>query len=302
MSFTVNVKNEVTKQEFSKLEKISLLSAIISTGLESENKIATENNSLARLLFSLIKELLKTNPTITLRKGYNYQKKMLYILKINNTDFKDILGIGDNGIPKEYIIDDEESKRSYLKGVFLMRGSINDPKKSRYHLEFSLDNRDYSYFINDLLNSYKLNSKVLKRENKYMVYIKEAEKIGDFLRIIACNNAVLYYEDIRIYRDHVNMTKRLNNCEQANGDRIIETSNQQVNDIELIIKEFGLDLLDEKERLVAEYRLKYKDASLQELSEIIGIETDTNITKSGLYHRFKKITELANKLRNKEHL
>ena len=302
MSFTVNVKNEVTKQEFSKLEKISLLSAIISTGLESENKIATENNSLARLLFSLIKELLKINPTITLRKGYNYQKKMLYILKINNTDFKDILGIGDNGIPKEYIIDDEESKRSYLKGVFLMRGSINDPKKSRYHLEFSLDNREYSYFINDLLNSYKLNSKVLKRENKYMVYIKEAEKIGDFLRTIACNNAVLYYEDIRIYRDHVNMTNRLNNCEQANVDRIIETSNQQVNDIELIIKEFGLDLLDEKERLVAEYRLKYKDASLQELSEIIGIETDTNITKSGLYHRFKKITELANKLRNKEHL
>ena len=295
MSFTVNVKNEVTKQEFSKLEKISLLSAIISTGLESENKIATENNSLARLLFSLIKELLKINPTITLRKGYNYQKKMLYILKINNTNFKDILGIGDNGLPKEYIIDDEESKRSYLKGVFLMRGSINDPKKSRYHLEFSLDNREYSYFINDLLNSYKLNSKVLKRENKYMVYIKEAEKIGDFLRIIACNNAVLYYEDIRIYRDHKNMTNRLNNCEQANVDKMIETANKQVKDIELLIKNGILELMDEKIIQVANYRKMYPEVSLQELSEIITYETGKSITKSGVYHRLKKIEQLASK-------
>ena len=125
----------------------------------------------------------------------------------------------------------------------------------------------------------------------------ENEKIGDFLRIIQAYNAVLYYEDIRIYRDHKNMTNRLNNCEQANVDRIIETSNSQVRDIELIIEKVGLDLLDDKERIVAEYRLKYKDASLLELSEIISLETDKPITKSGLYHRFKKISDLADKIR-----
>ena len=94
------------------------------------------------------------------------------------------------------------------------------------------------------------------------------------------------------------MTNRLNNCEQANVDRIIETSNSQVKDIELINELVGLDLLDEKEKIVAEYRLKYKDASLLELSEIISLETETSITKSGLYHRFKKISDIAAKLRN----
>jgi len=130
-----------------------------------------------------------------------------------------------------------------------------------------------------------------------MVYIKEAEKIGDFLRIINAYNAVLYYEDIRIYRDHKNMTNRLNNCEQANVDKIVMSASKQVNDIEKIKKECGLDVLDEKVRIVAEYRLKYKEASLLELSEIISIETGTPITKSGINHRMKKIEEIANRIK-----
>jgi len=305
MSFTSIVKNEVSKIELLDVEKISELSAIILSGSEINEsiKVVTENPSVARLVFALIKDLYKVTPIITLRKGYNYQKNTNYILQLKNK-VKYILsdlGIFDNellSIPKEYIIDALDSKRAYLRGLFLMTGSVNDPKKSRYHLEFLLNDREYATFVMNLLNEYNLNSKVIKRENKYMVYIKEAEKIGDFLRIIQAYNAVLYYEDIRIYRDHKNMTNRLNNCEQANVDRIIETSNSQVSDIELIIEKVGLDLLDEKERIVAEYRLKYKDASLLELSEIISLETDKPITKSGLYHRFKKISDLANKIRN----
>ena len=305
MSFTSTVKNEISKLELLDVEKISELSAIILCGKEISDtlKIVTENASVARLVFSLVKDLYKVTPVITLRKGYNYQKNALYILQIKNKQeyILSDLGLLENNkllnIPKEYIVDAMDSKRAYLRGVFLMTGSINDPKKSRYHLEFLFNDKEYATFIMNLLNEYNLNSKVLKRENKYMVYIKEAEKIGDFLRIIQAYNAVLYYEDIRIYRDHKNMTNRLNNCEQANVDRIIETSNSQVNDIELIIEKVGLDLLDEKERVVAEYRLKYKDASLLELSEIISLETDKPITKSGLYHRFKKISDLANRIR-----
>ena len=131
-----------------------------------------------------------------------------------------------------------------------------------------------------------------------MVYIKEAEKISDFLRVISAYNAVLYYEDIRIYRDHKNMTNRLNNCEQANIDKVIETANKQLNDIE-IIKKVNIELLDEKEKIVALYRIKYPDVSLLELSEIISMETGNKITKSGLYHRFKKISQLACKLKEK---
>ena len=307
MSFTSIVKNEVSKLETNELEKIAELSAIIlsnSTIEKNDIKIVTENASVARRIFNLVKDLYQILPSITVRKGFNYQKKYLYILTIKyKIDYilKD-LGLKETEkllkIPKNYIIDDEESIRAFLRGLFLMTGSVNDPKKSRYHLEFLVDNRKYAMYIKELLNKYYLNSKVIKRDTKFMVYIKEAEKISDFLRIINAYNAVMYYEDIRIYRDHKNMTNRLNNCEQANVDRIIETSNNQVKDIDLIIEKVGLDLLDEKEQIVAQYRMKYKDASLLELSEIISVETGKAITKSGLYHRFKKISDLANKIRN----
>ena len=294
MSFTSTVKNEVSKLEINEIEKIAELSAILANGAVLENnniKITTENASVSRRIFSLIKDIYKVIPNIIVRRSLNFNKKYLYILSIKKVEEID-------KIPKDYIIDDDESKRAYLRGLFLMTGSINDPKTSRYHLEFLVNDKDYAYFICNLLNKYNLNSKVLKRETKYMIYIKEAEKISDFLRIINAYNAVMYYEDIRIYRDHKNMTNRLNNCEQANVDKIIETANQQVKDIEIINK-VGLDLLDEKEQVVALYRLKYKDVSLLELSEIISMETGKKITKSGLYHRFKKISELADKLKEK---
>ena len=130
-----------------------------------------------------------------------------------------------------------------------------------------------------------------------MVYIKEAEKIGDFLRIIQASQAVLYYEDIRIYRDHKNMTNRLNNMEQANMDKVVETATKQIEDIEYLKESIGLDLLDDKTKEAIEYRLKYPETSLLELSEIISYETGKPITKSGLNHRFRKIRELVNKMK-----
>ena len=301
MSFTTTVKNEVSKIENNELEKIAELSAIITNGaaIDKEIKITTENASIARRIFNFIKDLYQINSLITIRR---ISKKNIYILVIKDKNILKNLGIYETKlltIPKEYIIDDEESLRAYLRGVFLMSGSLNDPKTARYHLEFTIDNKTYALFIKQQLNKYDLNSKVLKRNNKYMVYIKEAEKISDFLRIINAYNAVMYFEDIRIYRDHKNMTNRLNNCEQANVDKIIETANQQIKNIEIIKNSVGLDLLDEKERIVAEYRLKYKDISLLELSEIISLETGKKITKSGIYHRLKKINDIACKIKKK---
>ena len=304
MSFTSIVKNEVSKLHVEKIEAIALLSSIITHSEKTEKviKITTENSSLARTIFKEIKEMFGTVPKITVRKGYNYNKNYIYILEINN-NIKTILnslGLYDDdilNIPKDYIVDDIDSIRAYIRGLFLICGSINDPKKSRYHLEFLVSSEKYAEFIINLLNTFDLNSKYIKRDNKYMVYVKEAEKIGDFLRIINATNALLYYEDIRIYRDHKNMTNRLNNCEQANVDKIVMTANKQVNDIELIKNECGLDVLDDKARVVAEYRLKYREASLTELSEIISIETGTSITKSGIHHRMKKIEEVASRLK-----
>jgi len=304
MSFTSIVKNEVSKLELTKIESIALLSSIIRNSEKTEEtiKVTTENSSLARTIFKELKEIYGVVSKITVRKGYNYNKNYIYILEINNNvkQILNSLGLYSEtilNIPKDYIVDDEDSIRSYLRGLFLINGSINDPKKSRYHLEFIVNDEKYAEFIVELLNKFYLNSKYIKRDNKYMVYIKEAEKIGDFLRIINAYNAVLYYEDIRIYRDHKNMTNRLNNCEQANVDKIIMSASKQVSDIEKIKEECGLDILDEKVRVVAEYRLKYKEASLLELSEIISIETGIPITKSGINHRMKKIEEIANRIK-----
>ena len=133
-----------------------------------------------------------------------------------------------------------------------------------------------------------------------MVYIKEAEKISDFLRIIKAYNAVMYYEDIRIYRDHKNMTNRLNNCEQANMDKIFFTASNQIRDIEKLKEYDMMDLIDEKLKVAIEYRLKYPEASLADLSEIISSETGDNISKSGLNHRFRKIREMIANIENKD--
>ena len=276
MSFTSIVKTEVSKINSIKTESIAELSAIVINSEIKNNtiKIDTENSSVARQIFSLFKNLFDIQCKITIRKGYNYNK--------------------------EYIVNEMDTIRADLRGLFLITGSVNDPKKSRYHLEFLFDNEEYAKFISKCLNEFYLNSKIIKRENKSMVYIKEAEKIGDFLRIINASNAVMYYEDIRIYRDHKNMTNRLNNMEQANVDKIINTALKQVDDINIILNNGGLGLLDEKEQIVAQYRLKYNEASLLELSEIISYETNNPISKSGVNHRMKKIQNLANRIREKE--
>lgn len=265
MSFTSIVKNELSKLELDKIEAISELSAILRNSATIDNgiKISTENASVARHIYKLFKDIYDTNLKITVRQGYNYNKNYIYILESSNINIiiKDLCL--DRNIPLDYLISDDILKRAYIRGLFIACGSINDPKKSRYHLELIVDNFEYANFINDMLNSYYLNSKVIKRDNRYMIYIKEAEKIGDFLRMISAINALLYYEDIRIYRDHKNMTNRINNCEQANVDKIILTANNQVNDIELIRDKASLDLLDEKCYLAATYRLKYKEASFK---------------------------------------
>ena len=298
----MTVKNEVSKQEFSNTSCISFLSAVVNNSYHDDNliKINTENASVARCIYNIIKEKYNITPAITVRKGYNYNKKLLYILEIRKKIF-DIyrdLGIVKDEIPKSFITDDIELSKDYLKGLFLMCGSINDPKTSRYHLEFVVSDNNYAAFITELLNQFLLKAKYLKHENKYMVYIKEAEKIGDFLRIMNATNALFYFEDMRIYRDHKNMTNRLNNCEQANVDKMINAASKEVEAINLIESIGGLDLLEEKVRQVAIYRKKYPDVSLQELSEIMSVETGVAITKSGVHHRMKKIHLLADKIRN----
>ena len=162
-------------------------------------------------------------------------------------------------------------------------------------MELLVNKSKEAVFVQKLLNIFELNAKILGRDKGYMIYIKEAEKISDFIKILGANKAVLYFEDVRVYRDKKNKTNRLNNMEQANMDKIIQTATIQLEQIKTIEENDGVMLLDDKAKETLEYRKKYPEASLKELAEIISLETNKPITKSGLNHRLRKIKDLADR-------
>ena len=306
MSFTVTIKEEITKIESTESELIAELSGYIrNNSIISKDKITmtTENNFIVERIINSIKDIFDVTPKVKEIGNLNFSKNTLYEITIKD-DLNNILktlGIKEDNkyldtVP-EYIVGANEEIRGYLRGVFVGSGSINDPKKSRYHMELLINKPEESVFVQKLLNIFDLNAKILNRDKGYMIYIKEAEKISDFLKILGANKAVMYYEDVRVYRDKKNKTNRLNNCEQANMDKIIENATSQLEDIEIIEENEGVVLLDDKVKEALEYRKKYPETSLKELAEIISLETNKPITKSGLNHRLKKLKDLADKFR-----
>jgi hypothetical protein len=309
MSFTTTVKNEICSIESTSTEKIAELAGFVRSNIKQQEdvlELSSENAKVAKRVYLLLKSLYGIEISLEQRKIANFSRKKLYIIKIEKDVDKILMDLSvidsnkellDN--PPSYLTDLEEDKKAYLRGSFLSRGSINDPKTSQYHMEFGFDNKHEAVYVQRILNDFDMNSKIIVRDTKFMVYIKEAEKISDFLKIIGAYQAVLYYENIRIYKEQKNNTNRLNNCEQANMDKIIETNEKDLNNITIIEEKMGLDLLDEKLQEACMYRKKYPESSLTELSEIISIETNKKITKSGLNHRFRKIREIASRLTDK---
>lgn len=299
MSFTTTIKDEVTKIETERVESLAEVVAFIKyNGKINEDSIELyiENNSVARRMFNLIKRLYKINITLTIRTQKRFQTKTMYILTIR--DMESIL-FDMNNIVKNIMDYSTPEKASFIKGVFLANGSINDPKKSKYHLELLISDECSAKLVHKILLSLKFSSKILKRDKGYMVYIKASEQISDFIKMLGAINSLFYYEDIRIYRDHKNMVNRLNNCEQANVEKSMRSANEQLSNIEYLKDNDLLSLLDEKTKLVIEYREKYPETTLQELADIISLETDVVITKSGINHHFRKIKELVERHKNK---
>ena len=306
MSYTVKIKEEISEIKSSKSELIAELSGYFRNNgniIKDYITISTENKFIVERIVESIKNIYNIETSIETIENLNFSKKDLYQIKVKTKDniFLQDLGIFDKDnnyidtVPN-YIVGGNEEIRGYLRGVFLSVGSINDPKKSRYHMELLVQHSNEAVFIQKLLNLFDLNAKILNREKGFMIYIKEAEKISDFIKILGANKAVLYFEDVRIYRDQKNQTNRLNNCEQANIDKVIQTATTQLEQIKIIEENDGIMLLDDKTKDALEYRKKYPEASLKELAEIISLETNKSITKSGLNHRLRKIKELAENL------
>ena len=307
MSYTTEIKEEISSIRSTKSEIIAELSGFIRNNGTVENNVlslTTENEFTIERLKNFFQSLYEVDLHVEVKDNLNFSKKKLYSLRLTTkteTVLKDV-GYYDNDNkyldnPPTYIVGANEEIRAYLRGVFLCTGSINNPKTSRYHMELLIAHPKEAVFIQKLLNIFDLNAKILNREKGYMIYIKEAEKISDYIRILGANKAVMYFEDAKIYREKKNQTNRLNNCEQANMDKVFQTATSQLAQIEIIEEKGGFDLLDEKTMEALIYRKKYPESSLKELSEIISVETGKKITKSGLNHRFRKIKELSEQLK-----
>src|SRR5690606_849576 len=262
--------------------------------------VLTENAAIARRIYSLIKKLYDAEVEIFVRKKMRLKKNNIYIVRLIER-VKDILAdlkiVGEeyrfnNEIAPELILE-SCCQRAYLRGAFLAGGSVNNPETYSYHLEISTLYQEHGEALINLLEQFELNGKLLERKKGFIVYMKEAEKISDFLNIIGAHNALLRFEDVRIVRDMRNSVNRLVNCETANLNKTIGAAIRQVENIKFIDKTIGIDALPEKLQEIAKLRLEYQDVTLKELGEMVS----GGISKSGINHRLRKIDEIANKLR-----
>lgn len=296
MSFTTQIKDEITKIYNNTPEDLISLLVYLSfnsTITDDEILIYTENASVARWLFKLLKIFYNVEIRLTVRTIKRFKKKNIYILEIKEK--KDIIVSDINNTLANINEASKEEKVAFLKGIFLSCGSVNDPKKNKYHLEFFTKEKSKAILINKLLHDLNLNSKILKREKEYMVYIKKSENIADLINYLGAINSLFYFEDIRIYKDHKNMVNRLNNCEQANVEKSLKSSKLVLDNIKYLEDNDLINLLDDRAKEIISYKKKYPDTSMGELAEIISLETNKSITKSGINHHFRKINELINR-------
>lgn len=298
MTFTTKVKEEIAFINPDPIEARIILAAYLNISSKIAKKEITfviENAKIARRIYSIIKETYNININITIRFQKRFRAKQIYILKVNQ---KVDLIINDLKTIKNNLSSNEE-KIAYLKGSFLGSGNISDPSTSGYHFEILASEKKEATFINKLLNSFNLKSKVIIRDNGHMIYIKTSEAISDILKMFNAINSLFYFEDIRIYKDHKNMVNRLNNCELANQEKVIETGLKQLENIRYLQENDLVDLLDEKTKEVIKYRVSYPEVSYDELAKIISSETEKKVTKSYINHHFIKINELVKRSKEK---
>ena len=315
MSFSAQVKNKLARIIHENPQvQLSELSAIIRMSgtlkLMGFNKlsfvISTENPAIARKVFTLIKNCFGITVEIQVNRQSNLKRNNTYVLSVTYdqgaNDILEKVGIIEkegehlswvSTIPK-HLVSRQDGKRAYLRGAFLGSGSVSDPAKM-YHLEFSTVNIEISQNLRKLLNSYKLNAKIVTRKNNNVVYIKESEHITDLLNLMGAYNALMHLEDIKIKKQMRNDVNRLVNCETANLNKTVDTSMRQIECINYIMEKQGLDYLPENLHEIAMLRVENPDMSLKELGEIM----ETPLGKSGVNHRLKKIEMIAEELKEK---
>ncbi|WP_243290345.1 DNA-binding protein WhiA [Bacillus sp. FJAT-47783] len=309
MSFASETKKELTNIEVKPCCLKAELSALIrmNGSISFSNRkfivdVQTENAAIARRIYTLTKKQYEIPVELLVRKKMRLKKNNVYIVRLIEQGKKiledlKILGEGftfNHEISPE-LVAKKCCKRSYIRGAFLAGGSVNNPETSSYHLEIFSLYKEHNDSLSALMNTFDLNSKTLERKKGYITYLKEAEKIGEFLTLIGAHKALLRFEDVRIVRDMRNSVNRLVNCETANLNKTIGAALRQVENIKYIDERIGLEALPDKLREIAELRVTYQDVTLKELGEMV---SSGKISKSGINHRLRKLDQIAEQLRS----
>lgn len=309
MSFASDVKKELTTLEISnpdnaKAELSALLRMNGSLGLKNQHftlNVQTENAATARRILGLLQKFYRLPSEISVRRQMKLKKNNLYVVRITKgvNELLDDLHIFEGfellpTVPDEWL-EPEGKARSYLRGAFLAAGSVNNPETSRYHLEIYSLYEEQATQLSNLINRFDLNAKVVERRSGFIVYLKEAEKIGDMMKVIGATNAMFRMEDVRIIRDMRNSVNRLVNAENANLDKTVNASQKQIDDILFLDEEIGLGRFPEKLREIAEVRLAHREDPLSALGKYV---PSGEISKSGVNHRLRKLTKMADEIRD----
>lgn len=261
-----------------------------------EMRFQTENEFVARKCFTLTNKTFKIYLGVTIRRNPAQHGSTQYILFTKHPNqakmLFDALKLLEDGTVSDLLIKNSCCKRAYLRGVYLVAGSMSDPLKG-YHLEMVCNRQEQAQQLADILQGFDLDAKIVLRKKNHVVYLKEGENVSDFLNIVEAHRALLNFENTRIYKDMRNRVNRKVNCEAANINKTVSAATRQVEDIRFIQKQCGLEKLPALLQEIASVRLENPDSSLIELGKLL----DPPVGKSGVNHRLRKLEEFANSLR-----
>jgi len=306
MSFSSNVKEELTNQKLkSELARRAQLAAITHTagalqlgrGLGVE--YVTETHAVGKHIAALSTALYPVEAAIALRKQEHRRTSLTAVNLIGEgcesllTD-AGVMERTDTGIEfvqnmPHALLANDETKRAFLRGAFLGAGSCSNPKRT-YHLEIVCRSMTFASQLTDLMNEYDCNAKYMLRKGKYVIYLKEGDRIASFLALIGASMATLAFEDIRAEKELRNYINRTSNCTTANIGKTVNAAADQIEAIRTIERMGAMKKLSPALQEAAELRLNYPDASLKEIAELAGVG------KSGIYHRFQKLIDYAQHL------
>lgn len=288
MSFSAEVKEELAKhispaRHCQMAELSAMLHYAGQYGLMEDGTLTigfqSENEAVLRKGFTLLKKAYNIDTVI----GVKGQKKADLLAIMG-----DLFGPADTSLLKQACC-----RRAFIRGAFLSCGSISDPTKG-YHLEFVCNNRTQAEQLQEIIGQFDIEAKIVCRKKYFVVYVKEGAGIVELLNIMEAHVALMNLENLRILKEMRNSINRRVNCEAANIQKTVQASTRQVEDIIYLRDYYGFSRLPDNLREMAEVRLAYPEAALKELGEYLS----PPVGKSGVNHRLRKLSELAEKLRS----